>query len=156
MSPKVQSNDQKKQRRYYSGKKKRHTQKAQVVVAKKTKQVVCTFTGKGREHDFKLFKRSDLSIHPTLELKADKGYQGVKHLHANSQTPHRKLPKKELSKEQKAFNRKLASERMTVEHVFGKLKVFRILQERYHNRRKRFGLRLSLIAGIYNYELGSP
>jgi hypothetical protein len=126
------------------------------VVAKKTKQVICTFTGKGREHDFKLFKRSDLSVHSTLELKADKGYQGIKHLHPNSQTPNRKPPKKQLSKEQKAYNRKLASERMTVEHVIGKLKVFRILQERYRNRRKRFGLRLSLIAGIFNYELGLP
>ncbi|MGL4608327.1 MAG: transposase family protein [Trueperaceae bacterium] len=101
--------------------KKRHTQKAQVVVAKKTKQVVCTFTGKGREHDFNLFKRSALSIHPDLELKADKGYQGVKGFHANSQTPPRKLPKRDLSKEQRAFNRKLASERMAVEHVIGKL-----------------------------------
>ncbi len=90
-----------------------------------------------------------------LELKADKGYQGIKHLHTNSQTPHRKPPKKELSKDLKAFNRKLASERMAVEHVIGKLKVFRILQERYRNRRKRFALRLSLIAGIYNYELAS-
>jgi IS5 family transposase len=126
------------------------------VVVKKTKQIVCTFTGKGREHDFKLFKRSALTIQDTIELKADKGYQGVKLLHANSQTPHRKPPKRELSKEQKAYNRKLASERMTVEHVIAKLKVFRILQERYRNRRKRFGLRLSLIAGIYNYELGLP
>ncbi len=89
-----------------------------------------------------------------LELKADKGYQGIKLFHSNSQIPHRKPPKKELSQEQKAFNRKLASERMAVEHVIGKLKVFRILQERYRNRRKRFGLRLSLIAGIHNYELG--
>lgn len=125
-------------------------------MVKKTKQIVCTFTGKGREHDFKVFKRSHLSIHPSLELKADKGYQGVQHLHANSQTPHRKPPKQTLSKEKKTFNRKLASERMAVEHVIGKLKVFRILQERYRNRRKRFGLRLSLIAGIYNYELVSP
>ena len=98
-----------------------------MVIDKQSKQVLCTFTGKGREHDFKLFKRSDLCIHQMLELKADKGYQGIKHLHTNSQTPHRKPPKKELSEEQKAFNRKLASERMAVEHVIGKLKVFRIL-----------------------------
>lgn len=156
MSQKVPLSVQKKQRKYYSGKKKRHTQKAQVVVVKKTKQIICTFTGKGRDHDFKLFKRSALTIHETIALKADKGYQGIKHLHPNSQTPHRKPPKRELSKEQKVYNRKLASERITVEHVIGKLKVFRILQERYRNRRKRFGLRLSLIAGIYNYELGLP
>jgi len=27
------------------------------------------------------------------------------------------------------------------------------LAERYRNRRKRFGLRFNLIAGLYNYEL---
>jgi hypothetical protein len=31
---------------------------------------------------------------------------------------------------------------------------FRILSERYRNRRKSFGPRLNLIAGIYNFELG--
>ncbi|MGB3613860.1 MAG: IS5/IS1182 family transposase, partial [Elainellaceae cyanobacterium] len=29
---------------------------------------------------------------------------------------------------------------------------FRIFSERYRNRRRRFGLRLHLIAGILNYE----
>jgi len=33
------------------------------------------------------------------------------------------------------------------------LKVFRILSERYRNRRKRFPLRFNLIAAIYNFEL---
>jgi hypothetical protein len=28
-----------------------------------------------------------------------------------------------------------------------------ILAERYRNRRKRFALRMSLFAGLYNYEL---
>ena len=34
-----------------------------------------------------------------------------------------------------------------------RLKVFRILSQRYRNQRKRFGLRCHLIVGIYNYEL---
>jgi hypothetical protein len=49
--------------------------------------------------------------------------------------------------------RQLAKERITVEHVQRKLNIFRILSSRYRNRRRRFGLRLNLIAGIYNYEL---
>jgi len=40
-----------------------------------------------------------------------------------------------------------------VEHVIGKLKIFKILSDRYRNRRRRFGLRFNLIAGIYNFEL---
>jgi hypothetical protein len=40
-----------------------------------------------------------------------------------------------------------------VEHVNRRLKVFRILGERYRNRRKRFGLRFNLIAALVNIEL---
>ena len=40
-----------------------------------------------------------------------------------------------------------------VEHVIRSLKIFRILAERYRNRRKRFGLRFNLIAALYNHEL---
>jgi hypothetical protein len=50
-------------------------------------------------------------------------------------------------------NRELASRRIDCEHVIGKLKVFRILMERYRNRRRRVGLRVNLIAAIYNFEL---
>lgn len=42
---------------------------------------------------------------------------------------------------------------MVVEHVNRRLKIWRILAERYRNRRKRFGLRFNLLAGLYNYEL---
>ncbi|PSO97285.1 MAG: IS5/IS1182 family transposase, partial [Cyanobacteria bacterium QS_9_48_30] len=37
--------------------------------------------------------------------------------------------------------------------VITSLKIFRILSSRYRNRRKRFGLRVNLLAGLYNYEL---
>jgi hypothetical protein len=44
----------------------------------------------------------------------------------------------------------LARKRILIEHIFRRLKVFRILSERYHNRRKRFNLRFSLIAAVHN------
>ncbi|MBL7928912.1 MAG: IS5/IS1182 family transposase, partial [Bacteroidia bacterium] len=39
------------------------------------------------------------------------------------------------------------------EHIIRNLKIFRILSERYRNRRNRFELRINLISAIYNYEL---
>lgn len=54
---------------------------------------------------------------------------------------------------QKQINREIGKRRIFIEHINGKLKVFRILAERYRNRRKRMGLRLNLIAAIYNIEL---
>ncbi len=43
--------------------------------------------------------------------------------------------------------------RIGIEHVFGRLKTFKILAVRYRNRGKRLGLRFNLIAGVYNMEL---
>jgi DDE superfamily endonuclease len=82
-----------------------------------------------------------------------KGYQGVQHLHALSTTPHRKPPRGQLTPEQRRANHLLAQQRVIVEQVICCLKVFRILAGRYRQRRKRFGLRLRLIASLYNFGL---
>jgi hypothetical protein len=100
-----------------------------------------------------LFKQSKISLSSTIECLVDKGYQGIKKLHANSQLPQKKPRKGRLSDEDKKKNRELARKRVIGEHVNRKLKIFKILADRYRNRRKRFGLRFNLIAGLYNYEL---
>ena len=87
-------------------------------------------------------------------MLADSGYQGLAKLHEKSRTPRKKPRKGELTDEQKRGNRELARRRVVVEHVIRRLKIFRILAERYRNRRNRFSLRFNLIAGLHNYELG--
>ena len=52
----------------------------------------------------------------------------------------------------KTENKNISRKRIAVEHVIALVKRFRILSERYRNRRKRFSLRFSLIAGICNFE----
>lgn len=59
-----------------------------------------------------------------------------------------------LTYKEKQANCILARLRLRIEQVIGRLKVFRILSERYRGRRKRFGLCFNLIAGIHNVELG--
>ncbi len=83
----------------------------------------------------------------------DKGYQGIQKFHPNSQVPSKKPRKGKLSNEEKKKNRELAKKRVIGEHIHRRLKIFKILSDRYRNRRKRFGLRFNLIAGLYNYEL---
>jgi len=105
-------------------------------------------------HDFALYKRSKIEPHESLEVLADSGYQGISKLDEKSRTPRKKPRTSELTDEQKQSNRELARRRVVVEHVIRSLKIFRILAQRYRNRRKRFTLRFNLIAGLYNYELG--
>ncbi|MGF1524381.1 MAG: IS5 family transposase [Leptolyngbyaceae cyanobacterium] len=141
-----------RQRRFYSGKKKRHTLKCQLIIDADTGSIVCTFLGRGRQHDFKVFQASGVHFHPDTKSLVDKGYQGIQKLHSNSAIPQKKPRGGTLSSDAKAANRALARERIGIEYVNGRLKVFRILAERYRNRRHRFGLRCNLMAAIYNRE----
>jgi len=127
--------------------------KAQVVINQRNGQILCTEYGKGSEHDFKLYKKSSIRIKKEVKCLADKGYQGIKKHHKFSQTPKKRPRKGKLSIAERKENRELAKKRIIIENVFAHLKRFRILQGRYRNRRKRFGLRFNLIASIYNYEL---
>jgi hypothetical protein len=74
-------------------------------------------------------------------------------LHANSELPVKNSKKNPLTKEEKRRNRKKSSERVAVENIIREVKIFRIIAEKYRNRRKRFGLRVNLIAAIYNMNL---
>jgi hypothetical protein len=143
----------KKQRSYYSGKKKRHTLKAQVVVNQANGQIICTAFGKGRVHDFQLFKLHRVPMLPEQLCLADKGYQGITKLHLNSCIPTKKPRQAKLGKAERQHNRQLARLRVVAEHVNRRLKIFRILAEPYRNRRRRFGLRFNLIAALINFEL---
>ena len=119
----------------------------------KTLEIIATDFGKGSKHDFSLFKDSHSVMSAHICTLADSGYQGILDWHQNSQTPAKKSKLHPLTKEQKTSNRKISRERIFVENVIRKLKIFRILSERYRNRRKRFGLRFNLIAAIYNLDL---
>lgn len=142
-----------RQRQFYSGKKKRHTLKCQVLIDPSTGEVICLFFGKGSRHDFKLFQASGVRLHPETQSLQDKGYQGIQKLHSNSRLPIKKPKGGSLSAADKAKNHELAAERIGIEHVNRRFKIFRILAERYRNRRRRYGLRCNLIAALYNYEL---
>jgi hypothetical protein len=110
---------------------------------------------KGRKHDYRVFKESKVRLAACTKAKLDSGYQGYQKIHAQVDLPFKATKKRPFTPQQKKHNYALASERIKVEHVIRHIKIFRIVAERYRNRRKRFGLRVNLIAGIYNFELNN-
>lgn len=143
----------KNQRQYYSGKKKRHTIKTQIVVEKSSKKIVCTKADKGRVHDFRVFKESKVRVLESTTVLVDSGYQGLQKIHAKTMLPNKRKKNQPLTGEQRLHNKELAHNRVLNENVIGVLKRFKIISDRYRNRRKRFSLRFNLISGIYNFEL---
>ena len=141
------------QKAYYSGKQKEHTIGTQIFVDAKTEEIICTDQEKGAVHDFKIFKMTVRAIIAGIILLADSGYQGLLALHANSLIPFKRSKHHPLTEDQKWFNRALSSERVVIENINARIKTFKIMSERYRNRRKRHLLRMNLICGILNQEL---
>jgi hypothetical protein len=138
---------------HYSGKKRRYTKKVLVAVDKANNRIICTAFGKGRTHDFRLFKESKLHTAAKTLSVADSGFTGIVKIHPNSLIPLKGTKKRPLSQQDKFYNRVISMLRASNEHIIGRVKRFRILSERYRNRRRRFVLRFNLIAGICNFEL---
>jgi DDE superfamily endonuclease len=122
-------------------------------VDKKTAKIICTDVTNGKRHDFRLLKESGVHFSQSTKVITDTGYLGLQKTHLNTFMPKKKSKKNPLTLDDKKQNRELSSQRVLNEHVIGKIKRFKILSDKYRNRRKRFGLRFNLIAGIYNYEL---
>ena len=124
-----------------------------MVVNKANGNIICTAEGFGKTHDFQLYKDTIGShVLGSIKEQADSGYQGISAFHRNSETPKKKPKGKELADYEKRENRRISRERILIENINAKIKVFNIMKYPYRNRRKRHLLRLNLICGIINSE----
>ena len=126
--------------------------KTQVVIDFETARILGVAQGRGPTADLTLFKESGVRVASEVWCLADSGYQGLQGVYPQAVLPVKKPKGGSLSTKDKHNNRCLARLRIRIEQVIRSLKVFKILSDRYRNRRKRLGLRFSLIAGIYNSE----
>jgi hypothetical protein len=146
-----------RQKRYYSGKKRRHTIKHQVVVARLRKRpgpgpkrqrlriAAVSKAFAGSVHDKKVFDRTGAVLPP-----AARGYGDTAYLGTGLKTPKRKPAGGQLTKRQKAGNRRVGKKRVVVEHAIGKMKLWRIAAERWRNPRRRHALTFKNVAGLHN------
>ena len=111
--------------------------KSQLIICEESEEVIATFFGKGKTHDMKLYEKSRTKLSKEVGLKADSGYQGLQKKHAKVLLPKKNSKLHKLTKEERRANRELSKKRIKVENVIRRLKIFRILGERYRHRRKR-------------------
>lgn len=139
------------QRSWYSGKKKRHTAKVQLIVCLFTLQILSVVCGKGRIHDFTLFKQCGVHLAEALEKYADAGYQGLDKLVANAFTPIKKPKDRDLTREERAYNRALAKLRIRIEHVNRRCKIFRVVKEVYRGKHRHLQKTWTVVSALVNY-----
>ena len=153
-----------KRKTHYSGKKKRHTVKTQLTVNSHGLITHQTLHVKGSMHDYCLFKRSRPHLPDKVRCEGDLGYEGVKKdfPRLNFVVPFKRkgpgrgkrgVKAKDLTAEQKAFNKALAKERIVVEHTNSRVKKFLIWGGEFRNRLKHYDIATEIVSGIVNFRI---
>jgi hypothetical protein len=125
-----------------------------VIINREDRNILDVQDAKGSVHDFKLFKDTiGKAVDQTILIQADLGYLGIHDFHANSQIPIKESKYHKLNKQELAYNKRLARERVVIEHINAKIKTFKSMAYPYRNHCKRHLFRMSLICGIINFEL---
>jgi len=117
-------------------------------------QIIDARQAKGSDHDFKLFKDTiSKSVSSSIPIDADSGYQELQKLQPNCRIPVKASKKHRLTKQEKAYNKRLSRKRAVIEDINAKIKTFKVMTHPYRNHCNRHLLRMTLICGIINYEL---
>lgn len=91
-----------------------------------------------------------------FRVRVDLGFLGIEKDYTCKELliPHKKPKKQELTPEQKAENKLLASERVVVEHSIAGLKRYRILADRLRmHDLDLYNVTLGVCAGLWNFRL---
>lgn len=144
---------QRKQKVWYSGKKKRHSIKNEIITTEAGRIVSVSKSVPGTVHDITIRRRGP-PLPEDAHAYADSGYQGYQDDHPAIDTPYKKPKKGKLTKEEKEYNHALSRFRVRVEHTIGRMKKFRILNDRFRYPRARHSVKFAIIAGITNLIAG--
>src|SRR5665811_1063146 len=83
------------------------------------------------------------------------GIPGMHKHHQNSTLPVKKKKGQSLSAEDKADNNKaLSKQRVFIEHVNRRCKIFRIVKDVYRGKHKNYSLTWNLVAALVNLRYG--
>jgi IS5 family transposase len=103
----------------------------------------------GKTSDITLFREVRDKFDSRQTFIGDKAYIGE----AAIITPHKKPRKTEISELQKAENKQLSSRRIGVEHLIGKVKIFRVARERFRLARHKYSQIIMAVCGLVRLRL---
>lgn len=107
----------------------------------------------GSVHDKRCADEAELVMPEGTEVLQDTGFQGLTISGATTRQPTKKPKGKELSAEQKADNRAISQERITIEHSIGGIKIFRIVKDCLRLRSEQMRDRvMEICTGLYNFK----
>ncbi len=152
--PRPVDNDRRKI--FYSGKKKRHTIKNQLMVNNRGYILYKAAHKKGRRHDYDVYKNNHPVTPKQVVNVVDLGYLGVETDFPEqlSALPYKKKRnQQDLSQEEKEYNRIHSKKRIVIEHTICRLKKYRIMNDVFRNRLRKYNRISDIVSGLVNYRM---
>lgn len=148
-------------KKVYSGKKKIFANKTQILIDEKLKILDVSKSYSGSIHDKKIFDLENTARKIPFKsiLLADLGYLGVpkEHPDKNIVLPYKKLRgQQKLSAVQKKFNRLHSRDRVSVEHVIRRVKVFKICSDIYRGKEEKYNQIFRNVVALVNLNYCTP
>ncbi|MDN5867267.1 MAG: transposase family protein [Candidatus Nitrosocosmicus sp.] len=110
---------------------------------------------KGKKHDYTVYKNNRPKLPLDVLNMYDLGFLGVKKdfPRQKSSLPIKKEKNHELTAEQKEYNRNHSAKRIVVEHAFARLKKYRIMNDVFRNRLRRYDRISDIVSALVNYRI---
>ncbi len=148
--------DRERRKMYYSGKKKKHTiVKNQVMVNNRGYILHKATHKKGRRHDYDVYKNNHPVTPKQVVNVIDLGYLGVEMDFPEqlSALPYKKKRNRFLSDDEKEYNKIHSKKRIIVEHTISRLKKYRIMNDIFRNKLRKYNRISDIVAGLVNYRI---
>ena len=148
--------NRKKRKLYYSGKRKKHTvknlytanQKGLLIYKTKRRQ-------RGRRHDYRIYKKNHPDLPKDVMSMYDLGFLGVEKDFPKQKSllPIKKEKDHELTELQKEYNRNHSAKRIVVEHAICRIKKYRIMNDVFRNKLRKYDKTSDIVSGLINYRI---
>ena len=147
--------DNKRCKAYYSGKKKRHTVKNQITVNNHGYILHKVAHKKGKRHDYNIYKENHPVIPKQVVTLVDLGYLGVEKDFPEqlSALPFKKKRNRDMSQEEKEYNKNHSKKRIVIEHTICRLKKYKIMSDIFRNKLRKYNRISDIVTGLVNYRI---
>jgi hypothetical protein len=145
-----------RKRKFYSGKRKKHTVKNLYTANQKGLLIYKTkHNQRGRRHDYRIYKKNHPDLPKDVMSMFDLGFLGVEKdfPEQKSSLPIKKEKGCNLTAEEKEYNKNHSAKRIVIEHAICRIKKYRIMNDVFRNRLKKYDRISDIVSGLVNYRI---
>ncbi len=111
---------------------------------------------KGKRHDYDIYKKNHPITPKQVVNVVDLGYLGIENDFPEqlSALPYKKkINQDELPPEEKEFNKIHSKKRVVIEHTICRVKKYRIMNDMFRNKLKKYNKVSDIVSGLVNYRI---